>query len=1419
MATDDSYVPHIMDSDMAESWGNDQHMFDSALAQDTPLDFNQFLNTDAFISSPAAGNAVLTSYASPAKTLHNRREQTPGLAQHTTLQPRSTMSSSSPESSSQDSASESSGRRKRKMTSSNSSPSVLFDGSEGQAGNSWHKEDSMHGVSSTARDSMFVKREPQEGLQLEPDVDSINKSMASHFDFGSNASSPGIFSFGSPEQTVTPAKLEHQTDSHHMSQASTAPKSTGFFIGSRDPSPMSGMTGSAEPSPAAMFDSQSPNYTNNDMFQGMPVWNSAAMSTAFQGNPWQTELSPTANMQYPGTEAIAFPANMNASQRPARLYIHQDGSKSRVETQITIKLTLDPLPSGVSKLHLPTHTVSKPKLLAKQIIKDPDTLELHTSLVCASAMEKDHLRLCALHRAASYESNTRKSGPRRQSTGDQPDDDPDDPDKPANGGEVRICQNCVQRERKRAARKRVKKQEDEEAWAEYEYERVIVFNDKEYKEWQPPTATKNIEGANSFTFPPGAMQIDVPMRIACYCRHQSEKIGFRVIFTIKDYQGRVVAQEMTQPILITDDHKTQGAPPTTAGMPPMDPSQPFTNPLLTPTEQPDMQSAFQRRPYHSTNDLQGLQNTWMNPKPSPRQAGGHSHSTSTSMTPRNLSRQASPVATQNMPNKKRKSSSTHHHKLPRELTMTRVSTSQSSPVAGPESAGLSSAIPATTVPATSSFMPANDTSFLMQPIAMPPYTSGPPTPGSNNGLVTPNQRSGSLENIGYNFYSVPNSAHHSRAPSPTLAQRSGMNAFQHAPTASVPNVLGNPLTMMQPQIEAQRQGPAPSIYKVTPGEYSKSGGIEVSCLGSNFTRNMEILFGDTVATTTTFWNSQLLVCLLPPAAHAGPVPVTVRPTSQTGFNATTPIPAQTATFIYVDDEDQRICELALRILCQKQTGNSKTDDYRGFARQIVNMASGWGAAMSGGGGGGGMQQRSASGLNMVSLNAQSTEEMLLKCLDLVDLDDSPHAPKFNLRNKNGSTFLSLACSLGYSRVVAGLLARGANPDSRDRGGYTPLMMAAMHSHPQIVRRLILKGADPMMRSLQGYLPSDFARSEEVLDALQRVKSHRRTRSAGSNSMRSRASSIASTHSLWESSPSQSSAEADYEDEGETSEEVEPTPPSPAWTTSRRSSIHANATRGLAPPAAEPQDQSGMISPAVAASMNAWRENIQAQIQQFQQNMSNHWNLPNIQLPALPPLPNLPGYQGNPMMRRISNLVPHRSPPRTPGGTPASDETETQRPTSGSDYRWKDLFSTPSMPPAYEEIYPENADKDMDVKKTSAATAAAEALLDQRCTEEFDEAEAEGESSETGSKKSLDVKIGKGAVVTREQQEQVRRAHAQKLKRIRSDRNLFFIWIPLLLIILGAMLRSRLPQLFQTVSAFVGAVQDRVADSGRVVEVA
>ena len=30
--------------------------------------------------------------------------------------------------------------------------------------------------------------------------------------------------------------------------------------------------------------------------------------------------------------------------------------------------------------------------------------------------------------------------------------------------------------------------------------------------------------------PAGAMQVELPMRIACYCRHQNEKLGFQFVF-------------------------------------------------------------------------------------------------------------------------------------------------------------------------------------------------------------------------------------------------------------------------------------------------------------------------------------------------------------------------------------------------------------------------------------------------------------------------------------------------------------------------------------------------------------------------------------------------------------------------------------------------------------------------------------------------------------------------------------------------------------------------------------------------------------------------------------------------------------------------------------------------------------------------
>jgi hypothetical protein len=189
---------------------------------------------------------------------------------------------------------------------------------------------------------------------------------------------------------------------------------------------------------------------------------------------------------------------------------------------------------------------------------------------------------------------------------------------------------------------------------------------------------------------------------------------------------------------------------------------------------------------------------------------------------------------------------------------------------------------------------------------------------------------------------------------------------------------------------------------------------------------------------------------------------------------------------------------------------------------------------------------------------------------------------------------------------------------------------------------------------------------------------------------------------------------------------------------------------------------GLASPT--AAMTAFRDQLSAHIQHIQQTMQ--LNLPNLpQMPRLDMMPNLPDYQAylptTPMVRRISNLVGNNRPE-------GSKE---------QDYRWWDLFSgtVPAAPPAYEEIFPEG---DVDTKRASATQAAADAVADNKCAELFDQATAESSTSAAQKKPVVlsTVRIGQKHTITREQQDQLRLAHAEKVKRLSRDRNLFFIWV-------------------------------------------
>ena len=499
-----------------------------------------------------------------------------------------------------------------------------------------------------------------------------------------------------------------------------------FFFGSSTASPSSVKASHvSEPSPGTMFQDPTSSSDGADLFSNNNhMWN-AATAVAAQNPAWNNDYSnafaspggglgmtPSPIMNSASSSAkvnLAVQSN-NGARIP--LHIGPIPQKSRVETQINIRLTLDFLPSNIKMLHLPTHTIAKAKLLAKDPKPSEDTLELHTMLVCTSAMTQPALRQKALERAAAQDNSEIQA--RGQSLVKKEEDEQSEEDKPANGGEVKICTNCINRERKRAARKKLKKEEEQAHWEKYETERVIVFNTNEYKPWQdwqpsPPSKEHSLFVHDTYRPPDTAMQVLAPMRIACYCRHQNEKDGFQVIFTIKDNLGRVVAQEMSDSILITDDHKTH---------PLAVSSQLWYDNQYTPAASYASQSMVDMHSHaqalqqsKSTSNLPSYNLMGGQPFHTPNNihpvSGLASQITSGAVTPRNLSRPGSPTSSgQGGPSKKRKSSSAHR-RIPSTLAMTRVDTNQSM------SASSMSGTPFS--PTNSGFVGSGDGSYMTMP--------------------------------------------------------------------------------------------------------------------------------------------------------------------------------------------------------------------------------------------------------------------------------------------------------------------------------------------------------------------------------------------------------------------------------------------------------------------------------------------------------------------------------------------------------------------------------------------------------------------------------------------------------------------------------------------------------------------------------
>ncbi|KAL8995207.1 MAG: hypothetical protein Q9169_004995 [Polycauliona sp. 2 TL-2023] len=1232
------------------------------------------------------------------------------------------------------------------------------------------------------------------------------RQMDTMFDFDSaaNSSKGPMQSRQAVGKTIRGMAIPHEKQSPQQTQmqlsqrcdrvgpsASQSAVSTPPTFKSERPEPHHGQTHSFE-------------YNGTPAFTYPYLYNQSYSMTVPPLNAANTAIVSPNNFNFPLPRYIPPTATFHAPSQPEQYHLRIEpiSIKTRVETQIPVKMTLNPLPLGITKLHLPARTMAKSKLIAKpRPSLSSDTLELDVMPVCASAMKKPNAWQQALALARGEDLSALLTQHKQPSPSQGPHERVNATTKidAKDGGPISICDGCVNRERKRANRKIEKEESAEDImWKQSEKDRIVIFNENEIMEWKPygtidlqesagkrGKSKKNVESGKdaqtpAFTPGPGmpcyqmAKQVRLQMRITCYCRHQGETEGFQVIFTLKDHHGICVAQGMTTPILITDDHKTSPLQDEASvlGMP--DRSR-FSNgaywPTLSDARAPS--HLFNPSQSHSTNDLPSYSHHH-NHQPHPAlhrastslslQQFGHaaaarstgvatpskntSYQTSATRTPRNLSRPVSPSATDG-PTAKRAKPSGFHRPLTN-LTMTRIQSPsqvyhEHRPVLTPSSSSdASEGLTMATAAPTARASPPSQATPVTRPHPLDPEPTSDVSASRFEPMsaVSPSA-SGPISELS----ASRGSEIQSPQPSQDLFNPDSNSAMQalHAET----------LRQSLRRIPEQRSGatetlvPGPKVDGIFPNESPISGGINVCITGEGFYPGLEVLFADGLASNTIVRSSTAIVCTVPPASRPGDVPVTLRGHDQ--------LDSPTVRFKYYDTTEQDLMSTALEMLHHRMTG--LTGNSHDIARQIVG------------------NQQSTDHQNPSNnhqyqskhvLSGSDLEALIVSLIDRVDQTDTAFAPVYDYCGSNGQTMLHLSASLGFSRLADCLLTRGADPNSRDKNGMSPMHMASLRGHSSIIRMLLGFGGDATMRSLIGHAPIDMGMSQEVYRVMSSIEYHRRSRSLGATpvSRLSRTTSLSSIKSATAIRLSGHFNAGDIDNDALLQAySSRPVTPAEVWARSRRNSAGAQQEAHPDGSALRPDDDTHMVT--AAAALAAWRDNLAGQIQYFQQSVQR--TLPNLQVPHLPPLPTFEACQEYPMVRRISSFVP---------GMHASQ-----------------------APPSYDEIYP--SPSPADIKTSSTAQALGDAIMDSKCAAMFDTSGDNHIESTSTDRSTMMRAIAEAR--TEEQREQLRLARARNMKNISSDRKLFLIWIPLLVLVVTAMLKDWIPLVVQGVTKVMNVV--------------
>lgn len=258
----------------------------------------------------------------------------------------------------------------------------------------------------------------------------------------------------------------------------------------------------------------------------------------------------------------------------------------------------------------------------------------------------------------------------------------------------------------------------------------------------------------------------------------------------------------------------------------------------------------------------------------------------------------------------------------------------------------------------------------------------------------------------------------------------------------------------------------PRLDRLVPAQGPTYGGVEVTLLGSGFYRGLTCLFGEHAA-TTTFWNSNTMVCILPPAAHTGPVVVSFKqhPLLLEGQDV--------AIFTYYDASDQALLELALQVVGLKMTG--KLHDAKSVAMRIVQ---------------GDQQQQQTNNTTQQQSNNNTQMDIQQDLIESLEESNMLHPLDLTITNSSGHSLLHLAVLLENASLVKSLLAcyqlstheeKMKFLNIQDKNEMTALHFACQLKSVDLARLLLHSGANPTIESKLGVALSSDPSILDLLD--------------------------------------------------------------------------------------------------------------------------------------------------------------------------------------------------------------------------------------------------------------------------------------------------------------------------------------------------